>query len=119
MIHIDDKSFHCPVELTLDIINDKSKIYIVYILLGGKKRIKEICEAFPQITQKTITQKHKELEASHIVERTVFAEVPPRVVYALSPMGKELEKVLDAMCVFGETYATKYGCTSTQEHVCK
>ena len=109
MIHIDDKTFHCPVELTLDIINDKSKIFIVYILLGGKKRFKEICEAFPQVTQKTVTLKLKELETAHIIERTVFAEVPPRVEYELSPIGLELKKVLDAMYVFGETYATQYG----------
>lgn len=110
MITIDDKTFHCPVELTLDIINDKSKIYIVYILLGGQKRFKDICEAFPQITQKTVTQKLKELEADHIIERTVFAEVPPRVEYALSPIGKELEKVLGSMHAFGEAYAAQYGC---------
>lgn len=110
MITIDEKEFHCPVELTLDIINDKSKIFIVYILLGGQKRFKDICEAFPQITQKTVTQKLKELEADHIIERTVFAEVPPRVEYALSSIGKELEKVLSTMHSFGESYAAKYGC---------
>jgi len=114
MITIDEKEFHCPVELTLGIINDKSKIFIVYILLSGQKRFKDICEAFSQITQKTVTQKLKELEASHIIERTVFAEVPPRVEYALSPMGKELEKVLSSMHDFGESYAAKYGCTKNE-----
>lgn len=109
MITIDEKEFHCPVELTLSIINDKSKIFIVYILLSGQKRFKEICEAFPSITQKTITQKLKELEADHIIERTVFAEVPPRVEYALSKVGLELEKVLCSMSDFGETYAAQYG----------
>lgn len=109
MIKIDEKEFHCPVEVTLDIINDKSKIFIVYILLGGQKRFKDICEAFSQVTQKTVTQKLKELEADHIIERTVFAEVPPRVEYNLSPIGKELEKVLSSMHAFGESYAKKYG----------
>lgn len=109
MITINEKEFHCPVELTLGIINDKSKIFIVYILLGGQKRFKDICEAFSQVTQKTVTQKLKELEADHIIERTVFAEVPPRVEYALSPIGLELKKVLDSMYVFGESYAVKYG----------
>lgn len=109
MIQINGKSFQCPVEVTLDIINDKSKIFIVYILLGGQKRFKDICEAFPQITQKTITQKLKELEADHVIIRTVFAEVPPRVEYALSPIGLELKKVLDAMYAFGDTYTEKYG----------
>jgi DNA-binding HxlR family transcriptional regulator len=79
MITTDVKELQCPVALTLDIINDKSKIFIVYILLGGQKRFKDICEAFSQVTQKTVTQKLKELEADHIIERTVFAEVPPRV----------------------------------------
>lgn len=109
MITIDEKEFHCPVELTLSIINDKSKIFIVYILLSGQKRFKEICEAFPSITQKTITQKLKELEADHIIERTVFAEVPPRVEYALSPVGLELKNILDSMYNFGESYARRYG----------
>lgn len=110
MITTDVKELQCPVALTLDIINDKSKIFIVYILLGGQKRFKDICEAFSQVTQKTVTQKLKELEADHIIERTVFAEVPPRVEYALSPIGLELKKVLDSMHGFGEIYAAKYGC---------
>lgn len=110
MITTDVKELQCPVALTLDIINDKSKIFIVYILLGGQKRFKDICEAFSQVTQKTVTQKLKELEADHIIERTVFAEVPPRVEYALSPIGWELKKVLDSMHGFGEIYAAKYGC---------
>lgn len=111
MITTDVKELQCPVALTLDIINDKSKIFIVYILLGGQKRFKDICEAFSQVTQKTVTQKLKELEADHIIERTVFAEVPPRVEYALSPIGRELEKVLASMHTFGEVYSAKYGCT--------
>ena len=110
MIQMNDKTFHCPVELCLDIVNDKSKIFIVYILLSGQKRFKDICEAFPNVTQKTVTLKLKELEADHIIIRTVFAEVPPRVEYALSPIGWELKKVLDAMSVFGEAYADLYGC---------
>ena len=110
MITTDVKELQCPVALTLDIINDKSKIFIVYILLGGQKRFKDICEAFSQVTQKTVTQKLKELEADHIIERTEFAEVPPRVEYALSPMGLELKKVLDSMHAFGEVYAATYGC---------
>jgi DNA-binding HxlR family transcriptional regulator len=114
---VNDKSFQCPVEVTLDIINDKSKIYIVYILLGGQKRFKEICEAFPQVTQKTITQKLKELEADHVITRTVFAEVPPRVEYALSSIGSELKKVLDAMYVFGEAYVAQYGCKNKKASV--
>lgn len=109
MIYIDQKAFHCPVELTLSLVGDKSKAFIVYILMDGQKRLKEICEAFPSITQKTITQKLKELEADHIIERTVFAEVPPRVEYALSPIGLELKKVLGSMFDFGETYAARYG----------
>lgn len=108
MIYVDQKAFHCPVELTLSIVGDKSKAYIVYILMAGQKRLKEICEAFPSITQKTITQKLKELEADKIITRTVFAEVPPRVEYALSPVGLELKNVLDSMYRFGETYAKQY-----------
>ncbi|MDD3467986.1 MAG: helix-turn-helix domain-containing protein [Campylobacterales bacterium] len=103
--------FYCPVEVTLHVMNDKWKLFIVYVLLDGAKRFKDICETFPQITQKTITQKLKELEADHIVVRNVFAEVPPRVEYSLSDMGKNLESVIKSLYDFGVGYAGKYGCS--------
>ncbi len=109
MIKIDSREFSCPVELTLTLFNDKSKTFIVFILQSGRKRFKEICEAFPAVTQKTITQKLKELESDRLVDRTVYAEVPLRVEYELSAVGKEYKKVLDAMFDFGETYAKEYG----------
>lgn len=113
---IKDSEFLCPMEITLHVINDKWKLFIVYFLLNGTKRFKEICENFPQITQKTVTLKLKELERANIITRTAYAEVPPRVEYSLSEIGAKLELVIKSLYDFGLEYYKKFGCNET---ICK
>lgn len=109
MYEINGEEFFCPMEVTLHILNDKWKMFIVYTLLNGPKRFKEICETFPKITQKTISMKLKELEASHMIDRTVYAQVPPKVEYALSETGRHSEPMIKAMFDFGLMYIDKHG----------
>jgi len=110
MYTLNGEDFFCPMEVTLHILNDKWKLFIVYTLLDGPKRFKEICETFPKITQKTISMKLKELEASKMIDRTVYAQVPPKVEYALSETGKKIEPMIKAMYDFGFFYISQHGC---------
>lgn len=109
MYHINNKTYECPIELTLDVFNDKWKLLIIWELLKGNKRFKVLNESISQITQKTLTIKLKELEEKNIIKREVFAQVPPKVVYSLSPIGKELKEVLEAMYLWGKSYVDKHG----------
>ncbi len=110
MFELNGEEFFCPMEVTLHILNDKWKIFIVYSLLEGPKRFKEICEQFSKITQKTVSIKLKELEAAQMITRTVYAQVPPKVEYALSETGEKIAPMVKAMFEFGQFYVSKYGC---------
>jgi DNA-binding HxlR family transcriptional regulator len=109
MYKVNDKEFKCPVEVTNEVFNDKWKLGIVWHLLDGAKRYKDLNHEVYQITQKTLTVKLKELEEKQLVKREVFAEVPPKVVYSLTPIGEELRDVLQAMHSWGIKYTEECG----------
>ena len=109
MYKVNGKEFKCSVEITNEIFNDKWKLGVVWHLLDGPKRYKELHEKFCQITQKTLTVKLKELEEKQLVTRKVFAEVPPKVIYSLTPIGEELKDILNAMHSWGIKYAKECG----------
>ena len=112
MYIVNEKEFLCPVSVTNDVFNDKWKLGIVWHLLDGDKRYKELHEDVSEITQKTLTVKLKELEQKKLVKREVFAEVPPKVVYSLTPIGEELRTVLSAMHTWGIKYVNECGKVS-------
>jgi len=116
MYKVNGKDYKCSVEITNEIFNDKWKLGIVWHLLDGPKRYKELNEEVFQITQKTLTVKLKELEEKKLVHREVFAEVPPKVVYSLTPIGEELRDVLNAMNIWGIKYVKE--CGEIIEEVC-
>lgn len=109
MYYINDKEYKCSVAVTLDIFNDRWKLGIIWHLLDSDKRFKDLHESVSEITQKTLTIKLKELEEKKIIHREVFAEVPPKVVYSLTPIGKKLSKVLQEMYEWGIEYVTEHG----------
>ena len=94
----------CPVETTLTLISDKWKVLILRDLLPGTKRFGELKKSIGQVTQKVLTVKLREMEASGLLTRTVYAEVPPRVEYTLTELGYSLKPILDAMWDWGEEY---------------
>ncbi len=118
MYKINGKEFKCSVEITNEIFNDKWKLGIVWHLLNGSKRYKELSEDIYQITQKTLTVKLKELEEKKLIKREVFAEVPPKVIYSLTPIGKKLQDTLNAMNNWGIEYAKECG-EITDNYVCE
>ena len=98
----------CPVETTLMLIGDKWKVLILRDLLPGAKRFGELKKSIGTVTQKVLTAQLREMEASGLLTRTVYAEVPPRVEYALTELGSSLKPVLDAMQAWGSDYQAKH-----------
>ena len=94
----------CPVETTLVLMGDRWKILIVRDLLTGTKRFGELKKSIPGISQKVLTSHLRAMEASGLVNRKVYAEVPPKVEYSLTEAGRSLNPILDAMWQWGEDY---------------
>ncbi|MGJ0297969.1 helix-turn-helix transcriptional regulator [Aliarcobacter cryaerophilus] len=118
MYYINDKEYKCSVAVTLDIFNDRWKLSIIWHLLDGKKRFKELHEIISEITQKTLTVKLKELEEKNIIHREVYAEVPPKVEYSLTSSGEKLRPVLENMSKWGIGYVNEFG-KITPENMCE
>lgn len=94
----------CPVEITLDILGGKWKGLILYRLLDGKKRFGELKKLLPKVTHRTLTMQLRELEMHGIVIRHVYAEIPPKVEYSLSPLGVSIQPIIVAMHDWGTMY---------------
>lgn len=93
-----------PLEIAWKIIGGKWKVQIISNLMEDKKRFNEIRKNMPQITQKMLTNALRDLEKDGVVERRVYPEVPARVEYALTEMGKSLESILENMVQWGKHY---------------
>jgi DNA-binding HxlR family transcriptional regulator len=94
-------SFTCGLDATLRVIAGKWKPLILYFLLQGPNRYGELKRAVRDVSDKMLIQQLKELEADGIVVRTDYKEVPPRVDYALSPLGRSLADALTPLCNWG------------------
>ena len=94
----------CPAEFTLGLIGGRWKIPIIFHLLTGRKRFSDLSRAIGGVTQKMLTQQLREMERDGLVERKVFAEVPPRVEYSLTELGASLEPVVESMCRWGTAH---------------
>lgn len=94
----------CPVETTLTLIGNKWEVLILRDLLAGTKRFGELRRSVGNVSQKVLTSRLRAMEANGLVRREVFAEVPPRVEYSLTPLGRSLAPVLDAMERWGTDY---------------
>ena len=94
----------CPAEITLTIIGGRWKVILLYHLFQGVKRFSELQRAVVGITQKMLTQQLREMERDGLVHREVYPEVPPKVEYSLTPLGRTLEPVVGAMCDWGIKY---------------
>ena len=115
MYYINDKEYKCSVAVTLDIFNDRWKLAIIWHLLENNKRFKDLHEDINEITQKTLTIKLKEPAEKNSIHREVFAEVPPKVEYSLTPIGKKLKPVLKEMYKWGIDYVQEFGEITNQE----
>ena len=96
-----DPNDGCPVTRCLSVIGGKWKPVILFCIAGGVTRFGAMRRAIPSITKQMLTAQLRELEADKAITRTVFAEVPPRVEYALTERGQSLLPIVDAMREWG------------------
>jgi DNA-binding HxlR family transcriptional regulator len=94
----------CPVTTSIQVIGGKWKPTILYFIYHDINRFGQMLKLLNGISKKMLTDQLRELEADGIITRTIFAEIPPRVEYALTPLGLSLSPVLNALCSWGEFY---------------
>ncbi|MEQ7219469.1 winged helix-turn-helix transcriptional regulator [Vagococcus fluvialis] len=104
-----EKNTHanCPVATTLKLLSNKWKILIIRELLNDTKRYGELKRNIEGISEKMLSQSLKEMENDKLIIRKVYAEVPPRVEYSLSEIGKTLKPIIDSMKLWGIEYQSK------------
>jgi DNA-binding HxlR family transcriptional regulator len=98
---------HCPAETTLHVIGGRWKIPILFFLCTGTKRFGELRTSLSGVSPKVLTEHLRQMETDGLISRTIHAEVPPRVEYALTPRGRSLQPVVDAMVKWGKAHAKK------------
>ena len=86
------------------LIGDKWNVLILRDLMPGTKRFGELKKSIGSVSQKVLTAQLRDMEEKGLVSRYVYAEVPPRVEYSLTDLGKSLEPILNAMKTWGEGY---------------
>ena len=95
----------CPVATTVRLVGNKWKLLVIRNLIyNGKQRFSDFIKTIPAISKKVLTDNLRALEEDGLIERQVFAEVPPRVEYTLSSLGSSLKPILDAMSDWGTEY---------------
>ncbi|MBW2452207.1 MAG: helix-turn-helix transcriptional regulator [Deltaproteobacteria bacterium] len=95
------ESYRCGVASTLDVIGGKWKGVILWHLLNKTLRFSQLQRRITNISQKMLTQQLRELERDGLIDRKVYAEVPPRVEYSLTSKGATLKELLNLMCEWG------------------
>src|SRR5580700_7634517 len=91
----------CGLNATLRIISGKWKPLILFFLRGGPKRYGQLKRLIPDVSDKVLIQQLKDLEADRVLARTDYKEVPPRVDYALTPLGRSLAEKIVPLCTWG------------------
>jgi len=94
----------CPAAYTLTVIGGRWKVLILWKLFQGEHRFSDLFRAMNGPTQKMLTQQLRELERDGLVHRQVYAQVPPKVEYSLTPLGMSLKPVVNAMCDWGRKH---------------
>ncbi len=103
--HKDYKGPGCPIEAAIEIFGGKWKSIILYHLKEGPVRFNELQRRVSCVTQRMLTKQLRDLEDSGLVHREVYPEVPPRVEYSITELGRTLDPVLVALHGWGEKYA--------------
>ncbi|MBL3687307.1 transcriptional regulator [Leucobacter zeae] len=102
----------CPVEVTVSVVGGSWKLTIVQKLLRGALRFGELRRAVGDVTERVLTRQLRELEADGLVHREVFAEVPPRVEYSLTPLGESARPLVDLMEAWGRNWVQATGAAA-------
>jgi DNA-binding HxlR family transcriptional regulator len=100
-IKLNGKIYHCALDVTMEYIGGKWKMVVLWYLRKDAKRFSELKRLIPGITEKMLSLQLKQLEKDGIINRTIFAEVPPRVEYCLTKEGKTLLPILEELAKWG------------------
>lgn len=98
------KILDCPVATTINLIGNKWKLLIIRDLMNGTKRFGELRKNLDGISQRVLTENLRDLENDGLLNRKVFAEVPPRVEYSLNKTGLSLQPIIMSMADWGTKY---------------
>lgn len=99
----------CSVEAAIALIDGKWKAVILFQLLEDTMRFNALRRAMPNVTPRMLTNQLRELEEDGIIERKVYAQVPPKVEYSLSPLGRSMEPILLALKAWGDANIGRFG----------
>ena len=103
------QTFHCALDVTMNYIGGKWKTVVIWYLRKDKKRFGELKKHIPDVTEKMLSLTLRQLESDGLVERTVFAEVTPRVEYSLTSQGKSLLPMVEEMAAWGRKKTKEEG----------
>ncbi|GGK38915.1 MULTISPECIES: winged helix-turn-helix transcriptional regulator [Flavobacteriaceae] len=101
------KKSYCPIDTFINVIKGKRKSTIILHLFQGNKRYNELVKLIPDISERMMSKQLKELETDNLINREVFPEVPPRVEYSLTDLGKEIHPYLKGMFKGGIIFENK------------
>ena len=94
----------CPIGMAITLLGGKWKLPILYHLRVQTLRFNALKKALPKITQKMLTQQLREMERDGLVQRKIYAEIPPKVEYSVTPITKKLDPILKSLCGWGTEY---------------
>jgi DNA-binding HxlR family transcriptional regulator len=98
------KAVSCPAETAIAILGGRWTLLILRALFEGTKRFSELHRSLAGVSHRTLTHQLRELEESGLIHRKVYAQVPPKVEYSLTSLGRTLKPVIDAMHEWSETH---------------
>jgi DNA-binding HxlR family transcriptional regulator len=97
--------FSCGLDAALFVVGGKWKPLILFHLAHGARRYGELKRAIGGVSDKVLIQQLKELRADGIIHRLDYGEIPPKVDYSLTPLGKTLAAALAPLCAWGTEYS--------------
>lgn len=101
---VEEAPDYCAIEFAMEVLGGRWKLAILKQLLTGTCRFGELKRALPRITQRMLTRQLRELEADGLVVRTVYRQVPPKVEYSLTDIGRSLDSIADQLDRWGRWY---------------
>lgn len=99
--------FSCGLDATLRIISGKWKPLVLFFLRDGPRRYGELKRLVEGVSDKVLIQQLKDLELDRVIVRTDYQEVPPRVDYTLTPLGRSLSDAIVPLCTWGTEHMTE------------
>lgn len=108
MANIQDKTYLCPLELSIDLIGGKWKTIIIWQLREKTLRFSQLKRRLPGITQKMLTQQLRDLENDGLISREVYPQVPPKVEYSLTDYGRTVLPILKSLFKWGINYSSEF-----------